>query len=172
MEDLFDKRILEAFNDVAEIIYDKIPPKFTSIDTWPKSTNLKCWNCDCNFLTVPIFIPVCIETNDLKSMTGSMDTQGNFGSWNCASRYINIHFESSKRWERHEFLKILYSVFTGDDISDILPANPKTIMKQYGGDITPHEYREHLNSMNEKHKTALKHNSIDHIKIKKNNKKM
>ena len=33
--------------------FDKIPSKFTTVDAWPKKTNLKCWRCNRKFKTIP-----------------------------------------------------------------------------------------------------------------------
>lgn len=168
IEDLFDEKLMNAgipehIYGLTNTEYNKIPHKFTSIDDWPKNTNLKCWQCDCSFQSIPIFIPKTIETN------GNMDVLGNFCSWNCASLYINLHFNSDQKWENHSMLKILYRVFTEKDIDEIIPAPPKTDMVQYGGKQSLKEYREALLYLNDRYTTAIRHNSIDHLDINHNN---
>lgn len=170
IEDLFDEQLVKQsmpeneLYDVKDIMFDKIPKQFTSVDKWVKKTNLKCWSCDCNFHNVPVFIPTSVERSDsVGQLTGSMDTLGNFCSWNCAARYINTYFTGSEKWEKHELLKLLYKIFTGNSIYEIVPSPPKTLMKQYGGKMSHQEYRETLIKLNDTYRTSIRHNSIDHI---------
>jgi hypothetical protein len=94
-----------------------------------------------------------------------MDPLGNFCSWGCASLYINLYFTSDK-WEKHGYLRLLYKIFTGEHIDEIIPAGPKTDMRQYGGNKSPREYRESLMDLNETYKTAIQHNRMDSLQIK------
>ena len=139
VEDLFDQKLLTASQaDVdfytKDIKYDKIPTVFENLDTWPKSTNIKCWVCDCVFYTRPIFIPSSIDRDN------KMDTEGNFCFWGCAALYINLHYNTEERWEKHAMLRKLFTVFTGETIKEIVPAIPKTEMVQYGGKKTIKEF--------------------------------
>jgi hypothetical protein len=176
IEDLFDARILDATlddeaYDMKKVMYDSIPHKFVEFKSWPRTTNLLCWTCDSSFHNIPIFIPCSIEpsaagiaNDEKKTVIGSMDVLGNFCSWNCAAAYINTTFKGTDKWERHEFLKILYKRFTQEGITEIVPSEPKTVMEQYGGFKTRQEYREKLEAANDKYETALQHNSMEHIK--------
>ena len=126
----------ETFNDkfrkhvmaeVAEKIdtqqsYDTIPKEFTTLEIWPKSTNIKCWSCTLNFSTRPIFVP----GRNIKQVNG------NFCSFNCAAAWINLQTENVQ-WEMRQQLKELYYIFNGKRIDVILPAHDKTEMKEYGG---------------------------------------
>ena len=38
--------------------YDTIQPMFESIETWPKSNNIRCWTCDFTFTNIPVFVPI------------------------------------------------------------------------------------------------------------------
>jgi hypothetical protein len=170
IEDIFDENLVnqsltedELYN-TQDIVFDNIPKQFTTVDTWIKKTNLKCWSCDCNFHNVPVFIPMSIERSDsTEVLTGSMDTLGNFCSWNCASQYINLHFSATKKWERHESLKLLYKIFTNISIDEIVQSPPKTIMKQYGGNQTQAEYMDGLMKLNDYYKRSIQHSSISYI---------
>lgn len=171
IEDLFDEQLVNRSIPETEryeskvIVYDTIPNKFTSVDKWIKKTNLKCWSCDCNFHNIPVFIPSSLERSEtVGEITGSIDTIGNFCSWNCASLYINLHYTGNEKWEKHELLKLLYKIFTNIVINDIVPSPPKNTMEQYGGKKTQKEYRVNLLKLNEIYKTSIKHNSIDHIR--------
>ena len=55
---------------------------------WYTSNNIKCWYCDCDFHTVPVFIPNTIYED------GTMDVFGNFCSFNCCCTYIDVHSDS------------------------------------------------------------------------------
>jgi hypothetical protein len=150
--------------DVEDIVFDVLPKTFTGIETWIQKTNLKCWACDCNFHNTPVFIPSSIERSDtVGQLTGSMDTHGIFCSWNCAAQYINLYFSEDEKWEKHELLKLLYKIFTGNVVDDIVPSPSKTIMKQYGGDKSQQEYGDNLTKLNDNYKISIKHNSINHI---------
>lgn len=161
VEDLFDQKLLSAdiqepaFYEIKNIEYDKIPNKFVSLESWPTVTNLKCWNCGNTFTSRPIFIPLVIESN------GHMDPHGNFCSWGCGGLYINLHYDTDDRWEKHAMLRALYKVFTKKTIHEIIPALCKTSMIQYGGKKTIKEYRDHLLILNDNYETAIKHNSIN-----------
>lgn len=166
IEDLFYEKILSDGQIITEnsndIVYDKIPQVFTSVDSWIQTTNLKCWNCDCTFDTLPIFIPLSINTDD------SMDTLGNFCLWGCAARYINTILDYDVRWEAHALLRTLYRTFTGKKIEEIIPAEPKTEMIQYGGKKPSKLYIKQLKELNTSYDTAIKHNSIKMINHTKN----
>lgn len=164
IEDKFDEKLLNegSYGNTYEIkntTYDKIPKTFTSLESWKKSTNLKCWYCDCTFESVPLFIPKNVEKD------GSMGVLGNFCSWNCASSHINLHFDSDQKWEKCLLLKLLYRDFTGDEINEILPAPNKTEMIQYGGKKTPQQFKDELSKKNKQYETAIEHNSIKNLSM-------
>jgi hypothetical protein len=170
IEDIFDEQLVSQsmiereLYDVKEIVFDTIPKIFTGVETWIQKINIKCWSCDCNFHNIPVFVPSSIERSDnVGQLTGSMDTLGIFCSWNCAAQYINMFFTGCEKWEKHELLKLLYKIFTGKTIEEIIPSPSKTIMKQYGGNKSQQEYRENLIKLNETYKISIKHNSIDYI---------
>ena len=172
IEDLFDEKIInESLQDariyeINSIVYDKIPQTFTTVEEWPKKTNLKCWSCDRNFNTMPIFIPLTlIQSDDPKKRCGAMDPLGNFCTWGCAAQYINLYFPSEK-WEKHSFLRMLYKMVTKEHIDEIVAAPLKTEMHQYGGKLTSKKYSELLVDLNSAYKTAIQHNSIDNLQVK------
>lgn len=170
IEDMFDEQLVnQSFAntepyDVKDIVYDTIPKRFTSLETWVKKTNLKCWSCNCNFHNVPIFVPSVLEKSEnTGQICGHIDTIGNFCSWNCAAQYINLYFTGIDKWEKHESLKLVYKLFTGKHIDDIVPSPSKTCMLHYGGKMTQQEYRESIISLNTMYKSSIHHNSIEHI---------
>jgi len=172
IEDLFDERIIDEampdnkLYDIKSIVYDKIPDTFTSVESWIKKTNLKCWSCDCNFHNIPIFIPRTLEkSSDPTKMCGSMEPLGNFCSWNCASAYAHLHYRENLLWELLENLKLLHRMFTGEIIDDIRPSIPKTKMQQYGGEATVDEYKQTLNKLNDVYGMMIEKNKIKNLSI-------
>jgi hypothetical protein len=174
IEDIFDERIInesmimnntDKIYEFKDIEYNTIPIIFKSVETWVKTTNLKCWSCDCNFHSVPIFIPTRLDksiTND--KMIGNMETLGNFCSWNCASSYIDTYSTNDIKWEHHEYLKRLYKIMNGKHIDIIANAPVKTLMKKYGGHLTLEEYRELLEHTNDAYSKCIVNNMIENIK--------
>ncbi len=129
--------------DIAEIAtqmikYDKIPTKFSGLDTWPRSSNLRCWHCDLVIgESTPLFVPV---TFNMHGDNFECNTEGVFNKWGCVISYINRQY-SGRKWEQTKNLvKNVASIFTGREIQIIQPAPPRTIMEPYGGDQTQEEY--------------------------------
>ena len=95
IEDMFDERLINQtipYNTIYgndDIKYDEIPYLFENTETWINRTNLKCWFCDSNFESIPLFIP-CNVTKNGKNYT--MNTLGNFCSFNCSAAYIDLHY--------------------------------------------------------------------------------
>jgi len=122
-----------------EINYQQLPRQFTGRDTWPKSSNLKCWHCDIVIGdNVPKFIPVNAFSKGSEICCG---THGAFNSWECAVAYADINFTGAKRADSRNLITIFAREM--DNIHTIIhPAPPRTIMSAYCGDtgITPEEY--------------------------------
>jgi hypothetical protein len=138
LDTMFTNRIMDSLRvtDVGTVdncevstfnTYSKIPLQFTTVDAWPKSTNIKCWWCTQSFKTIPLFIPSYIATN------GDMVPEGNFCTWNCSAAHIDVFADSKSKWERHEMLKILHKKITGIPV-EYIPRSPLPFtMLQYGG---------------------------------------
>jgi hypothetical protein len=140
-----------------EITYDKIPPVFTSIETWPKTTNIHCWCCSIEFPTRPYFIPERIKNR--KEGGVEMLTHGIFCSANCAIKYLDTEYgllngnSSNKlgKWDAYHGVKIVHRLFTSKSVEKIAPSPPKILMKQYGGELTKAQYRDLLTKFDENH---------------------
>lgn len=62
IEDMFQDKLMSENVKLQETkIYDKIPVCFTSLETWPQSTNLACWRCSRTFKNRPWFEANTIE---------------------------------------------------------------------------------------------------------------
>jgi len=166
LEEEFGNRLIEeaglendfnALNLTEEITYDKIPPVFTSLESWPKSTNIDCWSCSIEFTTRPYFIPERIKNR--REGGTEMLTHGVFCSANCAIRYLNTDYGESgsvspsklSKWDAYHGVKIVHRIFTSKQVEKIAPSPPKTLMKQYGGDLTKAQYRELLAKFDDEH---------------------
>jgi hypothetical protein len=143
-DDIFFDKMMEKMEDRETrdepIIYDKLPIEFTSLESWPKKTNLKCWSCDLTFIGPPVFIPQNIHNS-------SMVCNGNFCSFFCAMRYINVNYSGVDAWQYKCLLYQLYHKFNGVHVIEIPEAPPKTLMVQYGGIITHADYVVQLNKL-------------------------
>lgn len=132
------------FSDLDEIVlipfvsdtknYDEIPTRFTSVEKWPKSTNLKCWICDRRFGSYPKFIPTCPEK---VFKNGKYDEEcvpyGNFCEWDCAAAHTDAFIAPDQRADTHELLRRYEEKFTGVRKLKIPAAISKTEMKKYCG---------------------------------------
>ena len=172
IEDMFDERLINqtTSEDILykniQIIYNEIPPVFNDIETWIKTTNLKCWFCDNCFSTTPIFIPETIITsivNDNKKY--DIGAIGNFCSFNCASAYIDLYYITNKKTEKHNMLKLLYKLMTGDNVYEIIPSPTKTLMQQYGGKYTVSDYNSIVSSLTGNNNAFIEHNDIKNITV-------
>lgn len=148
LEDLFEKQILDKLNVDVKICFNKIPSIFNSLNTWIKKTNIKCWHCDLNFETIPVFIPKVIEQSGTDS-TFKIITNGCFCSFPCAISYNNIyHPKIFDNINNKEMISYLYKIFNKCNIKEILHAPSKFTMLQYGGSVDPDEYRKQINDIN------------------------
>lgn len=171
IEDIFDEKLVSQIGNsyntelpICDTKYDNIPSYFTDINTWIKKTNIKCWFCDCNFFNQPIFIPNNIQKiTDSKKTINKIDVNGNFCSWNCTASYIHLHYSRSKKWEKLQLLKMLYKIFNGVTIDHIVPSPPKTLMRQYGGNLTVLEYKNKIKELDNNYKKSIQYNLISSV---------
>lgn len=85
--------------------YDVILKWFINVDTWPKSTNLDCWFCDCKNPGFPWFIPLteqrkCVPCDPITgNITKSITTD--------VSDAALLNLNSNKRYREVEAMKTL-----------------------------------------------------------------
>ena len=122
--------------------YDRIPEVFTTLDEWPKHTNLLCWTCSFIFKTTPKFIP----TNIRESETGILEISvlGNMCSFACAEKWIeDLNETYDNKWRLQNNLLFLCNLFHADrKTKKIKSALSKTKLKKYGGNLTDVEFIE------------------------------
>lgn len=132
-------------NKESDIIYDKIPPIFTTTANHPTRTMLLCWNCSLKFDGFPWFIPMSVTETPNKRKSFTFSCQGNFCSINCVKTYVDtMGLDMNSKIDMENKLKLLYEVVTGVAVSIIMPAPKKTEMLTYGGFLTEDNYREEI----------------------------
>lgn len=153
IEDIFEERLNEQTNgndpenalEEDEYPYDKIPKSFTTLDEWPISTNLHCWECDTQHDNRPWPKPIEFLDNSKISVEGS------FCSANCVARYIIVHTHScEERLKLLDMLNIIYYQFTGKNTYSVLPAPSKTEKKRYGGELDDNQFAEKIRALDAK----------------------
>ncbi len=123
------------------IEYSELPKRFTSVEEWPKYTNLLCWECSRSISSYPKFIaknPSIVNGNDI------CDPEGVFHTWNCGMKFAESHYTKDKCWDLHTSTLIFAKKFPDFNKTKIPAALEKTKMKQYCGaeGITCEEYDE------------------------------
>jgi|TARA_Y100000389_G_C17428738_1_gene501206 hypothetical protein len=128
--------IYEYVNPVNQ--YDKLKTQYTNYETW-ENNNLVCWNCSLSFVNKPIFIPKTIQK-------GHLETYGNFCSFGCAAKYVNIYFryDDKKRCQNINNLKYLYFNIYGVEIDIITESPEKELIDKFGGPLTPEQYKKQI----------------------------
>ena len=181
MEDMFREKLISENTVTCEAkIYDKIPVIFTTLENWLKSTNLQCWFCTRTFKGRPWFEPqsiepvnelstgVILDNQELKKCTSRKSVAivpvGVYCSCNCVRAYINLHTKDlADRLNKVEMLKYVYEIFSGKSIPDIQSSPPPTDMIQYGGDLTPTEYQQKIDSLDAAYVRELEDNNFASI---------
>ncbi|QJX71563.1 hypothetical protein F-LCD7_0314 [Faustovirus] len=118
---------IAAYTPVSVELYKSLPARFTNLQSWPTSCNLKCWSCDRMFNTRPLFAPRDPQPD------GSYAPDGVFGDWPCVARYIEDYHPEDK-YVYNALLLEVYYIFTGIRVEKIPLGYRKTIMKQYCGE--------------------------------------
>jgi hypothetical protein len=107
--------------------------EFREMNVWPQKTNVHCWWCRHDFNTMPIAIP-----SEFKD--GKFSVYGCFCSFNCSLAHLYDE-KGVKQWEKVRLIKLL-----GQEMGINLDVNKFSpswkILKQYGGLLTIHQFRE------------------------------
>jgi hypothetical protein len=147
VEDIYQQELLNNIDETTvEIIYDKIPKHFTTLDDWPKSTNLRCWFCSLKFKTIPWFI---IENVNHTSEGSKFDIKGNFCSCGCLLGFVKINYNERNDFDIYRSINKLYTIFYNKKISEIKPSPNQYILKIYGGDYTIDDYKKEIKKIND-----------------------
>lgn len=150
IEDIYHKELLNGVktnNLEINIIYDKIPSQFISLEKWKKYTNLRCWYCTLKFKNTPWFI---IENIHQSSNGLIYDILGNFCSVGCLQGHINIHYNKREHFDIYNSIKKLYKIFYNTNINEIIPSPNKYNLKIYGGNMEILDYQREIQMINSK----------------------
>lgn len=123
------------------------PTKFLGLESHPKWTNLKCWNCDMIPPDYPKFIPKNIEVKSDGAIT--CDIEGNFCRWVCVVDYCYKEMETTQFSDVYDLIKIMKSHLTKKPCVLIRKALPKTKRQCYCGDsgLTDSMYSKQLDML-------------------------
>jgi hypothetical protein len=175
MDDLMEQKLMDEANETAETKqiddkYTKLPTIFTNIKTWPKKTDILCWNCDRTFLEAPVFIPKTMEpnSNPNANLTCShgylISTEGCFCSFNCAMTHILRYYSKShEKINKIGMLKLLFKEFHGITPIDIISAPMRFEMVQYNGTLTLNDYGLIIKDLQRKSGLLQDHNLFNKI---------
>lgn len=105
---------------------------------WPKTTNIRCWNCKLPFKSVPI--PIVQEYDAVR---GVYDVYGITCSPSCSKAFISGMKNNDGRTRMMWQHKMLVEVFGWPADKPIPKANPWEELEVYGGYKTVEEWRRH-----------------------------
>jgi hypothetical protein len=157
IDQLFAEQLLSVDVPAIKQRYDKIPSTFISLDTWPKSNNLDCWNCSRQFETIPIFVPKTIEpfggVNDIR-----MSVLGNFCHWGCATAWVTIRMTGEELKNTMDMLKYEYEIFTGKKAYNFQCSPDVYDQPRFGGELSPTSWYKKMISGDKYYKKLLRTN--------------
>lgn len=107
----------------------QILPDFIE-QSWPSTTNVRCWWCTHTFTNVPIPLPIGMKAN------GKMKVKGCFCSFSCCKAYA-----LKEKYDCY-LIGYLYRKIMGDLVTTpITPAPSRYCLREYGGPCTIDEFR-------------------------------
>ena len=120
---------------------DKIKEKFITLEEWYPN-NILCWYCTCSFNNKPIFIAKKINIDNI-------DVEGNFCSFHCCFKYINIYYIIDDKIKNNYInnLKYLYKIFNNKDVKIIRESPSRELLKKFGGFMSELEYKESIKKL-------------------------
>ncbi len=108
----------------------------------PKETSVKCWWCDEQFSTLPVYIPNCYKNETFYVF-------GNFCSFNCAAKYNSVILPDYKRSTRHALLENMKNKITGNEMPIKFAQARETLISK-GGPLSINEFRKDFIDINTK----------------------
>jgi hypothetical protein len=128
--------------------YNKLPPYYSGLDTWPTSCNIRCWSCGCFFTSVPIFVPV--TTSRTSGGQLSCTREGVECSFVCSNTHIfdKYNHDPQKGSQLRQMLRLLYTDMTGLQAPAIFPKGPnKFDSVEYGGCETEQQIKSSISRL-------------------------
>jgi hypothetical protein len=113
--------------------FSSIPRVFKNAESHPKNTNLLCWHCGRPFSKIPRFI--ALESYHSESQPNTLEwlIEGNFCTWACAAKYINIYYSEPKKWALLQNLAVVRAQCDGGKIRLVKPAPDRNVICLYSG---------------------------------------
>lgn len=143
IEDLFNNRMVSQETTVPkEEDWDKIRSTFSSLDEWPKSTNIRCWFCTLKFKSIPWFI-ITGET-----INKTFNVKGNFCSSGCLTGFVQQNYSRREHFDIYHNVGKLYTMITGKKNNNIIPSPSIYNLEMYGGAMSMSDYKQELERIN------------------------
>ena len=102
--------------------------------TLPTSTKIWCWWCCHPFNNEPCYLPTVHDEYRKRFVV-----VGNFCSWSCVKSY-NIDIGDMSVNKRNYIIRYMLSKI-GQNTDNVKPAPPRTMLKQFGGNLSIEEFR-------------------------------
>lgn len=136
MDSLRESEFGDTFvNDVPEA-FDKIPDRFISAESWPRTTNLRCRQCTRLFKTRPLTMITHIN-NEGNTITDMRTDKCTYCSGDCVATHINTHVLDEKtRWTRHKMFSMFYRKLTGIRIDAFPMTSTPGDLEIFGGSMS------------------------------------
>ena len=163
---MWTKRLLESLQEPAETValdvaeqpssFDKAPEYFTTLDEWPRSTNLRCGSCSRNYKSRPAAVITHVY-NTGNQIATKMRVLALMCSFDCAVRFINTRFRADRRrWEElHKMLRLLYHKMTGMIAVELNEAPDILDIAYCGGNLSINDFIKRL-----KHVLPAEHGGV------------
>lgn len=126
----------------------QVPRKFTSVEDWPKQTDVRCLNCTLQFSGVPWTQPEhIIRAGD------PFPCRNVFCAGPCQWRWIDDTFDPRYKPDENAKMKARARYFASLILErpikagEIQPAPSRSVLTCYGGDKTPAQFAEEVESL-------------------------
>ena len=137
MKGLRSNAISSARSVIEYAKYEQIPTSFINSSTFVKKTNLLCWHCALSFNCAPRFVALDFHriVDDAGAESREWVIEGNFCSWACAAAYIELTYNSTKKWALQQNLALVRSQIDSVPVLPIQCAPARISMRAYCGGI-------------------------------------
>lgn len=151
VEDIFNQELIETDNSLDGnkgdvVVWDKIPTTFTNMESWARSTNIRCWHCTLKFRSTPWFIITGINSSSEGKI---MDIKGNFCSCGCLMGYVKKNYCKREHFDIYHNVYSLYKIMNGKSINHIKSSPEMYCLKMYGGELSIDEYQQEIKKIND-----------------------
>lgn len=151
IEDIFNQELIETDNSLDNnkgdvVVWDKIPSIFTNMESWNRTTNIRCWFCTLKFKSTPWFVITGINNYSEGKV---MNIKGNFCSCGCLMGYVRKNYCRRENFDIYHNVYTLYKIIIGRNTNHINPSPEMYCLKMYGGDLDIDEYQKRIKKIND-----------------------